>query len=87
MLLHGINHAFAKIPVGVHTIFACVAASLLATCISVSLRNINGTILPFEAPVVGILSFLFTDILYGMIKFIPVKDERTGKTKRYAIGT
>jgi hypothetical protein len=25
--------------------------------------------------------------LYGMIKFIPVKDKRTGQTKRWAIGT
>ena len=35
----------------------------------------------------GILNFIVTDILFGMIKFIPVKDKRTGQTKHYGIGT
>eukprot|EP00938_MAST-03A_sp_MAST-3A-sp1_P000488 g488.t1 len=87
MLLHGLNLAFAKIPIGGHTVCACVASSVIAVCGSVSLRSIIETIIPFEVVFVGILTLILGDILYGMIKFIPVKDERTGQTKRWAIGT
>ena len=87
LLLHATNLAFAKIPVGGHTVCACVAASVIAVCVSISLRSIIETIVPFEVVFVGILALILADILYGMIKFIPVKDERTGQTKRWAIGT
>ena len=87
LMLHGLNLAFAKIPVGGHTVCACVAASVTIVCVSVSLRSIIETIIPFEVLFVGILSFILMDILYGMTKFISVKDERTGQTKRWAIGT
>jgi len=87
LLFHATNLAFAKIPMGGHTVCACVAASVVAVCLSVSLRSIIETIIPFEVMFVGILSLILCDILFGMIKFIPVKDERTGQTKRWAIGT
>ena len=86
LLLHGLNLAFAKIPVGGHTVCACVAGSVVVVCASVSSRSIIETIIPFEVVFVSILGFTLMDILYGMIKFIPVKDERTGQTKRWAIG-
>ena len=87
LILHAMNLAFTKIPIGVHTTRACLAASFVAIMISILLRLGVSTILPFEQVVVGGLSFIVTDILYGMIKFIPVKDKRTGQTKRWAIGT
>ena len=87
LILHAVNLAFAKIPVGGHTVSACVAASVITVCVSISLRSIIETIIPFEVVFVGILSLILMDILCGMIKFIPVKDERTGQTKRWAIGT
>ena len=49
-------------------------------------RITGGSVLFFEVSFIGTISLLVTDILYGMIKFIPVKDERTGHTKRWAIG-
>ena len=70
-----------------HTVCACVAASVVQVCVSVSLRSIIETIVPFEVLFVGILGLILSDILCGMVKFIPVKDERTGQTKRWAIGT
>ena len=87
LLLHGLNLAFAKIPIGGHTVCAYVWISVILMCMSVSLRSIIETIIPFEVVFVGILGPILCDILYGMIKFIPVKDERTGRTKRWAIGT
>ena len=85
-VLHATNLAFAKIPVGGHTVCACVAASVVAACVSISLRSIFETIIPFEVMFLGIIGVILTDILFGMIKFIPVKDERTGQTKHWAIG-
>ena len=80
------NLAFAKIPIGVHTVWACLAVSLVAIMISILLRLGVSTILPFEAIILGVLVPILMDILYGWIKFIPVKDKRTGRTKRWAIG-
>ena len=87
LVLHAMNLAFAKIPLGVHTIWACLAVSPAFFLLSFLLRLGVSTILPFEAIIVGLLTPMLMDILYGMIKFIPVKDERTGQTKRWAIGT
>ena len=81
------NLAFAKIPIGVHTVWACIAYSLVLFLLSFLLRLGVSTIIPFEVIIVAILGLIIGDILYGMIKFIPVKDERTGQTKRWAIGT
>ena len=81
------NLAFAKIPLGVHTIHACIGTPLVCVFISFLLRAIVGTIVPFELVFVAIGGFVLTDIVFGMIKFIPVKNERTGKTKRWAMGT
>ena len=86
LLLHALNLAFAKIPIGGHTVCACVAASVVEVCVSILLRNMFETIVPFEVVFGAFLGFIFGDILFGMIKFIPVKDERTGQTKRWAIG-
>ena len=85
--MHAINLAFAKIPIGFHTVNACIAGS--ATCVLVFFlfRSMTGTIVPFELVFLGILNNIICDILYGMIKFIPVKNERTGQTKRWNIGT
>ena len=55
LLLHGLNHAFAKIPVGGHTLCACFATSFVAVCVSVSFRSIIETIILFEAVFVAIL--------------------------------
>ena len=87
LTLHAMNLAFAKIPLGVHTIWACLAASVVALMLSFLLRLGVSTILPFEVIIVGVLGIIVLDILYGMIKFIPVEDKRTGQTKRWAIGT
>ena len=81
------NLAFAKIPIGVHTVWACLAGSLVVFVLSFLFRLGVSTILAFEAIIVGVLVPILMDILYGMIKFIPVKDKRTGQTKRWAIGT
>ena len=80
------NLAFAKIPIGGHTVCACVAASAVCVLISILMRSSVNTIVPFEALFIGILSFIATDILYAMIKFIPVKNKQTGQYKRWAIG-
>ena len=84
--LHATNLAFAKIPIGGHSVSAFAAWVAMLVLISVSLRHICGTIVPFEVLFNAILGLIFCDIVYGMIKFIPVKDKRTGQTKRWAIG-
>ena len=80
------NLAFAKVPIGGHTVCACVAGSAVCVLISILLRSSVNTIVPFEVLFVGTLGLILTDILYGMIKFIPVKNKRTGHVKRWAIG-
>ena len=87
LTLHATNLAFAKIPIGVHIIWACLAISLVTLMLSFLLRLGISTVVPFEAIVVGILGLFVVDIVYGMIKFIPVKNKITGQTKRWAIGT
>ena len=86
LILHATNLAFAKIPIGLHTLWACVAVSLVAVLISFLLRRVISSIVPFEALFVAFLGFILSDVVYGMIKFIPVKDKRTGQTKSWAIG-
>jgi hypothetical protein len=80
------NLAFAKIPIGGHTVCACVAASVVSVLISILMRSSVNTIVPFEVLFVGIFTLIVGDILYGMIKFIPVKDKRTDQVKTWAIG-
>jgi hypothetical protein len=80
------NLAFAKIPIGGHTVCACVAASVVSVLISILMRSSVNTIVPFEVLFVGIFTLIVGDILYGMIKFIPVKDKRIGQVKTWAIG-
>ena len=87
LALHAMNLAFAKIPIGMHTVWACLTMSLVVFIVSFVLRLGVATILPFEPIIVAGLGLIATDILFGMIKFIPVKDKRTGQTKRWAIGT
>ena len=87
LVLHTLNLAFAKIPLGVHTLWSLLATSIVAFVISFLLRLGFSTIFPFEVVIVGVLAFILSEILYGMIKFIPVKDKRTGQIKRWAIGT
>ena len=77
------NLAFAKISIGGHTVCACVAGSAVCVLISILLRSSVNNIVPFEAMCIGILGLIATDILFGMIKFIPVKDKQTGQVKRY----
>ena len=80
------NLAFANVPIGGHTVCACVGVSAVCVLISILMRSLVNTIVPFEASFIGILSFIATDILYAMIKFIPVKNKQTGQYKRWAIG-
>ena len=87
IILHVLNFTFAKIPIGVHTLWACLAVSIVPFMMSFLLRLGVSSIVPFENIITGVLNFIATDIIFGMIKFIPVKDERTGQTKRWAIGT
>ena len=76
------NLAFAKVPIGGHTLFACIAACAIDMFVSILLRSSVETIVPFESMFIGILGLIVGDILYGMVKFIPVKDKRTGQVKR-----
>ena len=87
LLLHTLNLTFAKIPVGVHTLWACLATSIVGFVNSFLLRLGFSIIFPFEGVIIGGLGVIVTEILYGTIKFIPVKDKRTGQIKRWAIGT
>jgi len=86
-LIHVLNLAFANIPIGVHSLFAFAALSILCFLTSSALKATVTSILPLEASVAGFVNFIITDILFGMIKFIPVKDKRTGQTKHYGVGT
>jgi hypothetical protein len=85
-LLHAMNLAFAKIPIGGHTVCACVAVSAVAVLISIFMRTSVNTVVPFEVLFVAIIGMIAMEILYGMIKFIPIKDKRTGQVKRWSIG-
>ena len=85
--MESLNHAFAKIPMGVHTLCGCVVGTLNAALISFIIRRVVSTIAPFESIFVGFLTVIFQNIFFSMVKFIPVKDKRTGQTKRWAIGT
>ena len=80
------NLAFAKIPIGGHTVCACVAGSAVCVLISILMRSSVNTIVSFEALFIAILGFIASEILYAMIKFIPVKNKQTGQYKRWAIG-
>ena len=86
LLLHALNLAFAKIPIGVHTLCAFMACCGICVFISLAMRSIFTTIMPFEAICIAIVGIPTCDIVYGMIKFIPVKDDRTGLTKRWGVG-
>ena len=86
LLLHTMNLAFAKIPIGGHTVCACVVMSVVCVLISILMRSSVNTIVPFEVLFVGIFTLIVGDILFGMIKFIPVKNKRTGQVKTWAIG-
>ena len=85
--MHAINLAFAKISIGFHTINACIATSATYALLSFLLRSVKGTIVPFEVVFARMVNMIMGDIIFGMIKFIPVKNERTGQTKRWNIGT
>ena len=87
LLLHLMNTTFAKIPMGYHTFSAIIIVGMLCCFISFSLRKIFGSMAPLDGVLVGVLAFIFTDIAFGMTKFIPVRDRRTGQTKNYNIGT
>jgi hypothetical protein len=80
------NLAFAKIPFGGHTVCACVALYAKDVLISILMRSSVNTVVPFEVLFMAILGFIVGDILYGMIKFIHIKDKRTGQVKTWAIG-
>ena len=67
--------------------FAMVAVGSLYFLMSILLRQIITTILPFEVVILVFIVMPLIDILFGMLKFIPVKNERTGQVKRWAIGT
>jgi len=67
--------------------FAMVAIGTLYALISILLRQIFTTILPFEIVILPLIVIPLMDILYGVLKFIPVENERTGQVKRWAIGT
>jgi len=86
LLLHSMNLSFAKIPIGRHTVYACVALILVNVLISIVLRSSLTTIVPFEVLFLAILGFVVGEPLLGMLKFIPVKDKRTRQVKRWAIG-
>ena len=86
LLLHIINAAFAKIPLGKHTILALVIVAILCFFVSVLLRQTFGTIVPLEQIIGSTLSFTFSEVCFAMFKFIPVHEKRTGKTKYYALG-
>ena len=66
---------------------AMVAFGSSAFSVSILLRQIFTTIVPFESLLLVLFCAPLHTVLFGMIKFIPVKDERTGQTKRWAIGT
>jgi len=86
--LHAFNFAFAKIPIGIHTVFALLMCGLSNTLSSIVLRQtIGNTIFPFETVVSGVLGFIAHDILFVHLKVVPVKDKRTGQVKFWALET
>ena len=50
------------------------------------LQQLFGTIAPLEQIVGGTLGFILSEVCFAMLKFIPVQNKRTGKTKYYALG-
>ena len=84
--MHSINLAFAKIPIGFHTFLAILVCAPVVILVSVLLRLVFSSIAPFENLLAAVVGNIFVEVLYGMIKLISVKDVRTGKTKRWAIG-
>ena len=66
LTLHAMNLAFAKIPIGVHTVWACVAAALVIIVLSSFFRLGFSTIAPFEEVILGILSFIVSDSLQAI---------------------
>lgn len=84
--MHSMNLAFAKIPIGFHTFLAILACAPIISLVSVLLRLVFSSIAPFENLLTAVVGSTFTEFLYGAIKLISVKDVRTGKTKRWAIG-
>jgi len=84
--LHAMNFSFAKIPIGIHTVLACFAVFCVEMFLLTLFRGTIKTIVPFEAAFLTMGAIPLMNIVYGMIKFIPVKDERTGQTKKWAIG-
>ena len=86
LLLHVTNLAFARVPLGVNTPLTILVVGVLCFLMSSFFRQIFSSIFPLEQVVVGLLSFILADVLFGMIKFVPVRNQVTGKTKNYSIG-
>jgi ABC-type enterochelin transport system permease subunit len=87
LLIHGLNKAFARIPIGRHTVCACFALSAVNISVSLLFTSIIESIMPFQVIFIAILGMIMGNIMYGGIKFIPVKNKRTDQTKKWAIGT
>ena len=79
--VHGINLAFAKIPMGIHFVSAVVATAVLTISSSLVLRQLVGSIVPFELFAITFFGFSVGQVLYSKLKLIPVKDSRTGITE------
>ena len=67
-------------------ILALAMMGILCFFVSLFLRQIFGTIAPLEQIVGGTLGFIISEVCFAMLKFIPVQNKRTGKTKYYALG-
>lgn len=86
LILHSLNFAFASIPLGIHSFLAVILIASVYAAMSILLRRVFRTIVPFEVVILGCIGLPLSDVLFGMLKFIPVKDERTGQVKKWAIG-
>lgn len=85
VLFHALNLAFAKIPIGRHTISACLIVSAVASFSWITVRFMYGSILPFEALIVGSIAYPLHDILFIRMNIIPVKNEHTHMSTMWSL--
>ncbi len=76
-LLHALNLAFAKIPIGRHTVFASLMACIMGTCSSILIRLMYGSIMPFETLIMVCIAIPSHDILFYRMDIVPAKNKHT----------
>ena len=82
-IFHGLAHAFAQIPIGIHSFYNVFVLSLIAFGTSFGFRQVYDAIFPFELCLNAVCSMFISNVVLGVVKFIPHVNFRTDEKKYY----